>query len=168
MIAHPVTPRHFPPPCYHSRMRYLKARWSALILRYGAVYVAMTLAAVFAKRWSVLLPFSIGFWIIFGTLILFEKLGSYTAFSEADIVQRYFFFRYDIPINNIISLKKGYAESITGTPEAVLMKFKRKDGSTGIYPIFPDQYAQEDIKAFAAELAKRNKKIEIDPGVLKA
>jgi len=88
-------------------MRYLKPRWSALLLRYGALYVPLTLAAVFAKHWSVLLPFSIGFWIIFGTLILLEKLGSYTAFTEADIVQRYFFFRYDIPINNIISLKKG-------------------------------------------------------------
>ena len=75
----------------------------------------MTLAAVFAKRWSVLLPFSIGFWIIFATLILLEKLGSHTVFTEADIVQRYFFFKYDIPINNISLLKKGYAESITGT-----------------------------------------------------
>ena len=149
-------------------MRYLKARWSALILRYGAVYVAMTLAAVFAKRWSVLLPFSIGFWIIFGTLILLEKLGSYTVFTDADIVQRYFFFRYDIPINNIISLKKGYAKSITGTPEAALMKFKRKDGNDGIYYIFPDQYAKQDIKALALQLAKRNKKIEIDPDLLKS
>ena len=126
-------------------MRYLKARWSALILRYGAVYVAMTLAAVFAKRWSVLLPFSIGFWVIFGALILAEKLGSYTVFTEAAIVQRYFFFRYDIPINNIISLKKGNAKSIIGNPEAVLMKFKRKDGSEGIYYISPDQYAKQDI-----------------------
>jgi hypothetical protein len=147
-------------------MRYLKARWSALILRYGVVYVAMTLAAVFAKHSSVLLPFSIGFWIIFGTLILIENLGSYTVFSESGIVQRYFFFRYAIPITDIISLKKGYAESITGTPEAVLMKFKRKDGSDGTYYIFPDQYAQQDIKAFAAELAIRNKKIEIDPDLL--
>jgi hypothetical protein len=146
-------------------MRYLKARWSALILRYGAVYVAMTLAAVFAKRWSILLPFSIGFWITFGTLVLVEKLGSYTVFTDADIVQRYFFFRYDIPINNIISLKKGYAKSITGTPEAVLMKFTRKDGSDSTYYIFPDQYAQQDIKAFAL---KRNKKIEIDPDLLKS
>ena len=128
----------------------------------------MTLSAVFAKRWSVLLPFSIGFWIIFGTLIFLERLGSYTICTEADIVQRYFFFRYDIPINNIISLKKGYAESITGTPEAVLMKFTRKDGSDGVYYIFPDQYAQQDIKAFALQLAERNKKIEIDPDLLKS
>jgi len=127
----------------------------------------MTLAAVFAKRWSVLLPFSIGFWVIFGTLILVEKLGSYTVFTEAAIVQRYLFFRYDIPINNIISLKKGNAKSITGSPEAVLMKFKRKDGSDGIYYIFPDQYAQQDIKSFAVQLAKRNSKIEIDPAFLK-
>jgi len=147
-------------------MRYLKARWSALLLRYGALYVAMTLAGVFAKRWSVLLPFSIGFWIIFGTLIFVEKLGSYTVFTEADIVQRYFFFRYAMPINHIISLKKGYAKSITGTPEAVLMKFKRKDGSNGIYYIFPDQYVQPDIKSFAVQLAERNKKIEIDPDLL--
>ena len=156
------------PPCYHSRMRYLKARWSALILRYGALYVAMTLAAVFAKRWSILLPFSIGFWITFGTLVLVEKLGSYTVFTDADIVQRYFFFRYDIPINNIISLKKGYAKSITGAPEAVLMEFKRKDGSNGIYYIFPDQYAPQDIKSFAEQLAKRNMKIEVDPDLLKS
>jgi len=148
-------------------MRYLKARWSALLLRYGALYVAMTLAGVFAKRWSVLLPFSIGFWVIFGALILVEKLGSYTVFTDADIVQRYFFFRYHIAINNIISLKKGSAESITGTPKAVLMRFRRKDGSFGTYYILPDQYAPQDIKTFAAELEKRNKKIEIDPDLLK-
>ena len=48
------------------------------------------------------------------------------------------------------------------------MKFKRKDGSDGVYYIFPDQYAQEDVEAFAAELTKRNKKIEIDPDLLKS
>ncbi len=114
-------PSAFAPPCYPYRMRYLKIHWSALLLRYGALYVAMTLAAVFSKRWSVLLPFSLFFWAIFGSLILLEKLGSYTEFTEADIVQRYFFFKYHIAITNIISLKKGYAKSIIGTPEAVVM-----------------------------------------------
>ena len=128
----------------------------------------MTLAAVFSKRWSVLLPFSLFFWAIFGSLILLEKLGSYTEFTEADIVQRYFFFKYHIAITNIISLTRGYAESIIGTPEAVVMKFVRKDGSNGTYYIFPYQYTQHDIKVFAAELAKRNSKIEIDPDLLKS
>ena len=123
--------------------KYLNIIWSALLIRYAAIYIPLALVISFSQRWSVFPPFTIYFWMTCGLLILLEKFGSYTEFDQEQVVQRYFFLKSRIPISNIQAIKKGYAQGIIGQPKSIEMQFVRKDGTRGVRHILLHQFKAE-------------------------
>jgi hypothetical protein len=73
--------------------KFLRILWSALLIRYCAIYVPLLLVSVLSKNWSLLLPVTIYYWIAIGLLVIAEKWGSYTEIRSTQILQSYFFFK---------------------------------------------------------------------------
>jgi hypothetical protein len=147
--------------------KFLRILWSALFIRYAAIYVPLVLAAVFSRNMSLLLPFTIYYWLVCCVLILAEKFGSYTEIAASQIIERHFFFKITIPISNIVSIKDGYSPGIIGNPKSVDMEFTRADGRRGVQHILLHQFGAEDIKSFVDELSRRNAKIEVSGSTYK-
>lgn len=148
------------------KSKYLTIVWSALLIRYAAIYIPFAAIMAFSMRWSPLLPFTLVFWSACCILIVVEKAGSYTEFDDVNIVQRYFFLTLSVPIVNVVSVRNGHADSIIGQPKSIDMLFKRKDGSEGVRHILQHQFAKEDVRRFLHELLNRNRSIKIDHELL--
>jgi hypothetical protein len=150
-----------------NNQKYLNILWSALLMRYSAIYVPLILVAVFSQNWPLLLPFTIYYWVICLVLIFSEKLGSYTELTASQIVERFFFFKKNIPATDIISIKDGYARGIIGNPKSLDMEFRLKNGRRGVRHILLHQFKAEDVKSFITELLKRNANIEVSSQMAK-
>jgi hypothetical protein len=145
-----------------NNQRLLNILWSALLIRYAAIYLPLAAVASFSQNWTSLLPFTLCFWIVCSILVLAEKQGSYTEINDTDLVQSYFFHETHIPIANILGLKSGHSPGIIGHPKSVDMEFERNDGRHGVRHILRHQFAANDINNFSRQLAKRSDKIAID------
>jgi hypothetical protein len=143
-----------------NNIKYLRIRWSALLIRYEAIFTATGLVIIFAQQWSALFSFTLYYWIVCVILMALEKSGSYTEFNDTQIVQRYWFVKHIIPTTNVISMKDGNNMDIIGNPKSVAVEFKRDGGRRGVWHILRHQFKAEELKTFNDELLKRNPRIE--------
>lgn len=148
-----------------TQTKYLRITLKSLMIRYGAIYIALAMSIVFSRHSPLL--FTIGYWVIFGTLMVVERIGSYVQIREKQLIWRsWFFFRLTIPTGNIHSLEKGEFYGI-GHPECILLKFKLSDGRESIGYILPSQYRREDIKMFVNDLSRTVPQLVVDKNIEK-
>lgn len=147
-----------------SQKKYLRIKWTSLLIRYGILYVAFVGGMFFAGR--PLLSFSVGYWIIFGLLMLIEGLGSYTLIKETEIVKSAWFFKWSVPFENLISFTRGKFYGI-GNPDAIIFSYKMKSGKESKDYILFDQYSRSDIKDFVVALKQRLPGLSVESSVEK-
>lgn len=140
-------------------MKYLKQKWSALLIRDAVLYLAFAGGIFFAGR--PLVGFSIGFWILFGVLMLIEGFGTYTLIHEHEVVRSAWFFKWKVPFDRIIGINKGKFYGV-GNPESVIFNYKLENGKDTKDYILPSQYSKEEITKFISALKSKIPDLKIN------
>jgi hypothetical protein len=149
----------------NSRNTYLRITVKSLLLRYGLLYIALAMSIVFSKHSA--LWFSVGYWLMFGTVIFIESAGSGLKIEKSEIVWRsWFFFKLVIPLDKVISLEKSEFYGV-GRPECIILKFEHNKGSENIAYILPHLYNRGDINSFIEEIRRRIPNLGIDTQIEK-
>lgn len=108
------------------QIKYLKISFKSLLIRYGAIYFAMTMAILFSKHSPLL--FSVVYFCICGTLVIIEGFGSYVVMNDKELIRRsWAFSKLVIPIENINSLEIGEFYGV-GHNKCIIMNFTLRDG----------------------------------------
>jgi hypothetical protein len=148
-----------------NKNKYLIIGFKSLLIRYGAIYVALAMAILFSKH--SLLLFTAAYWCICGSLMLLEGLGSYVTMTDEDLTWRsWTFSKLSIPLKNITSLEVGEFYGV-GHPKCVIMNFTLRDGRQSKGYLTTQLYSEREIFDFVHQLKQKAPHVIIDKEVEK-